>query len=230
LAPFAERYGNKIGKFDFQLAGVTSISSDNHKYGLAPKGVSVVLFKNAGYRTHAMFSATSWPGGIYVTPGIAGSRGGVASVGAWIALCYYGYEGFKVKAEEIFKAQERFMGKLREMKEVKIIGEPKLGTVAIVSNKEGLNIYSVHDLLIKKGWHVSAMQRPASIQFLLNYCNLRFLDGLIRDLGESVARCASDPGLNGDNKWMRIYASCAKMPSSLVDEGAKLAVESFLKI
>jgi len=32
--------------FDFSVKGVTSISSDVHKYGLAPKGTSVVLYRN----------------------------------------------------------------------------------------------------------------------------------------------------------------------------------------
>lgn len=35
-----------IPPFDFSVKGVTSISSDVHKYGLAPKGTSVVLYRN----------------------------------------------------------------------------------------------------------------------------------------------------------------------------------------
>lgn len=35
-----------IPPFDFSVKGVTSISSDVHKYGLAPKGTSIVLYRN----------------------------------------------------------------------------------------------------------------------------------------------------------------------------------------
>ncbi len=35
-----------IPPFDFQVPGVTSISVDVHKYGLAPKGTSTVLYRN----------------------------------------------------------------------------------------------------------------------------------------------------------------------------------------
>lgn len=35
-----------IPPFDFSVRGVTSISADVHKYGLAPKGTSVVLYRN----------------------------------------------------------------------------------------------------------------------------------------------------------------------------------------
>jgi hypothetical protein len=36
----------QIPPFDFSVQGVTSISVDVHKYGLAPKGTSTVLYRN----------------------------------------------------------------------------------------------------------------------------------------------------------------------------------------
>ena len=36
--------------FDFSVRGVTSISVDVHKYGLAPKGTSVVLYRDHDIR------------------------------------------------------------------------------------------------------------------------------------------------------------------------------------
>jgi glutamate/tyrosine decarboxylase-like PLP-dependent enzyme len=40
------QYRYPIPPFDFCVKGVTSISTDVHKYGLAPKGTSIVLYKN----------------------------------------------------------------------------------------------------------------------------------------------------------------------------------------
>lgn len=45
---FFSRY--QIPPFDFSVKGVTSISVDVHKYGLAPKGTSVVLYRNHDIR------------------------------------------------------------------------------------------------------------------------------------------------------------------------------------
>ncbi len=39
-----------IPPFDFSVKGVTSVSVDVHKYGLAPKGTSVVLYRNHDIR------------------------------------------------------------------------------------------------------------------------------------------------------------------------------------
>ena len=45
--PWAERLGQPVPPFDFRLPGVTSMSCDTHKYGYAPKGTSVVLYRGA---------------------------------------------------------------------------------------------------------------------------------------------------------------------------------------
>lgn len=50
VIPFAKDHGIKIESFDFTVPGVTSISADNHKYGLAPKGSSVLLYKTRELR------------------------------------------------------------------------------------------------------------------------------------------------------------------------------------
>lgn len=49
--PFARELGaKKVKPFDFSVPGVSSISCDHHKYGMAPKGISVVMFKEAAVR------------------------------------------------------------------------------------------------------------------------------------------------------------------------------------
>jgi glutamate/tyrosine decarboxylase-like PLP-dependent enzyme len=74
VLPFLRRLGRGPAPFDFSVEGVTSMSADTHKYGQAHKGTSVVLYRSAELR-HAQFTAvTDWSGGLYVSPGIAGSR------------------------------------------------------------------------------------------------------------------------------------------------------------
>jgi sphinganine-1-phosphate aldolase len=81
-------------KFDFRVPGVTSISCDTHKYGYTPKGSSVVLYKDTTYRQNQFFSCTDWPGGIYVSPTIAGSRPGVSMAMTWSTMLYIGRNGY----------------------------------------------------------------------------------------------------------------------------------------
>lgn len=46
INPFIERAGYSPAEpFDFTLKGVTTISCDTHKFGYAPKGSSVIMFR-----------------------------------------------------------------------------------------------------------------------------------------------------------------------------------------
>ena len=78
VLPWLERNGASLPAWDFRVLQVTSISADFHKYGFAEKGASAVLFRDAALRQHMYYSYSRWPGGIYVSPSMAGTRPGGA--------------------------------------------------------------------------------------------------------------------------------------------------------
>ncbi|ETN74417.1 hypothetical protein NECAME_13013 [Necator americanus] len=59
-------------RFDFSVPGVCSISADTHKYGLSPKGSSVVLYRNKEYLHNQYFCDADWQGGIYASSTLEG--------------------------------------------------------------------------------------------------------------------------------------------------------------
>lgn len=69
VLPFARKLGYRIPPFDFSVAGVTSMSVDSHKFGMAHKGTSIVLYRNAALRRHQYTKITEWSGGLYISPG-----------------------------------------------------------------------------------------------------------------------------------------------------------------
>ena len=69
VLPFARQLGYQIPAFDFSVPGVTSMSVDTHKFGMAHKGTSVVLYRNADIRRHQYTRITEWSGGLYISPG-----------------------------------------------------------------------------------------------------------------------------------------------------------------
>ncbi len=90
--------------FDFRLPGVTSMSSDTHKYGHATKGTSVVLFKSSELQHASYFAYSKWSGGLYITPTVAGSRPGALIACAWAALVSIGHSGYQQRAIVIVEA------------------------------------------------------------------------------------------------------------------------------
>ena len=94
---------------------MTSISADTHKYGFAPKGSSVILYSSKRYRDHQYFSFPDWPGGIYATPTIGGSRAGGIIAACWAAMLYFGVEGYTATTREIVTTTRNITAQLQQI-------------------------------------------------------------------------------------------------------------------
>ncbi|MFQ5421925.1 MAG: pyridoxal phosphate-dependent decarboxylase family protein, partial [Anaerolineae bacterium] len=103
MLPFVRQLGYPVPDFDFQVPGVTSISADLHKYGYAAKGASLILYRNRAIRRHQLFAATDWPGGIYASPTMGGTRPGGTVAAAWAIMNHLGASGYLAVADEVMK-------------------------------------------------------------------------------------------------------------------------------
>ncbi len=69
VLPFARKLGYPVPAWDFAVPGVTSMSLDTHKFGMAHKGTSVVLYRSKAIRRYQYTRITDWSGGLYISPG-----------------------------------------------------------------------------------------------------------------------------------------------------------------
>lgn len=73
----------------------TTITTNfSFKYGFAPKGSSVILYSDVKYLNHQFTVTTDWPGGIYGSPTINGSRAGGIIAACWATMMNFGYSGY----------------------------------------------------------------------------------------------------------------------------------------
>ena len=107
LLPFMGRAGYPLARrCDFRVPGVTTISCDPHKYGFAPKGCSVAMFRSAELRHHMYCFVTDWTGGIYATPTMLGSRPGGIVAATWAAMMTHGVDGYVETTRRIVGAEK----------------------------------------------------------------------------------------------------------------------------
>ncbi|MED6185988.1 Dihydrosphingosine phosphate lyase [Stylosanthes scabra] len=209
VLPFARELGYPIPPFDFSVKGVSSISVDVHKYGLAPKGTSIVLYRNHEIRKHQFVAVTEWTGGLYVSPTIAGSRPGGLIAGAWAAMISLGKEGYLKNTKTIMEATKRLQKGIEEIPELYIVGRPDMTIVAFGSNV--LDIFEVNDMMSSKGWHLNALQRPNSIHICVTLQHEPIVEDFLADLKESVNTVKENPGpISGG--LAPIYGAAGKMP------------------
>ncbi|XP_057755664.1 sphingosine-1-phosphate lyase [Arachis stenosperma] len=209
VLPFARELGYPIPPFDFSVKGVSSISVDVHKYGLAPKGTSIVLYRDHEIRKHQFVAVTEWSGGLYVSPTIAGSRPGGLIAGAWAAMISLGKEGYLENTKTIMEATKRIQKGIEEISELYVVGRPDMTIVAFGSNV--LDIFEVNDLMTSKGWHLNALQRPNSIHICVTLQHVPVVEDFLTDLKESVNTVKENPGpISGG--LAPIYGAAGKMP------------------
>jgi len=196
ILPWAEKLGYPVPPFDFRLPGVTSMSADTHKYGYAAKGTSVVLYRGRNLRHYQFYTTTEWPGGLYFSPTMAGSRPGALSAACWAAMVSMGEQGYLDAARRILETAAAIKQGIREIPELRVLGDP-LFVIAFTSDE--LDIYAVSDYMSKKGWNLNGLQLPPALHIALTIRHAQpgFAERFLADLRDAVAYVKANPGTVG---------------------------------
>lgn len=193
LVPFLDKAGFETEPFDFRIEGVTSISCDTHKYGFGPKGLSTILYRSAELRRFQYYVKTDWPGGVYATPTLSGSRPGSLIAGTWAAMMKLGESGYTQSCRDIVGAAKQIHTRIeREVPELFVLGKPIVSVIAFASASNSVSIYDVGDHMSKKGWHMNGLggDIPA-IHIAVTRLTIPVVDQLIADLKLAVSLAAS---------------------------------------
>lgn len=190
---FMEKSGfNDLPLFDFKLNGVTSISCDTHKYGFAPKGSSIIMYRNNELRSNQYFVDPDWTGGLYGSPTLAGSRPGALMAGCWATMINMGENGYIDSCKNLVNTA-RFAKKfiIENIPELDIIGDPLLSVISFNSNK--IDVHELSDKLSKKNWHLSTLQKPAALHIAITHINYKKINILLELLKNVCHEMSLDP-------------------------------------
>ncbi|GAA4371427.1 pyridoxal phosphate-dependent decarboxylase family protein [Agromyces bauzanensis] len=153
--------------WDFRVPGVTSLSADLHKYGYAPKGVSVLLTRGRDRQRHQYFATTDWPGYPVVNPTMAGSKPAGPLAAAWAITRVLGHDGFAELTSQAASATRELREVIDATEGLRIVGAPTgpLFAVAVddrVPVDRRVDPHHWADAAREAGWHVQL--QPGRIQ------------------------------------------------------------------
>ena len=225
ILPWIEKLGHSLPLFDFRVDGVTSMSADCHKYGFAAKGASVVLYRDMSYLRHQFFVDTEFPGGIYASPSMAGSRPGGAIAAAWASMKALGESGYMKLAEEAMDAVKRLKEHLADIDELEILGSEHATIVTFASRDDDVDIYAMADQMQDRGWALDRQHKPASLHCTVNANNGAVIDDFAADLRDAVARVRANPELASEGD-AAMYGMMAKIP---VRSAVKMSVRKVME-
>ena len=193
ILPWVERLGYPIPPFDFRVPGVTSISADLHKYGYAAKGASTILYRSMDYMRHQFFVCVDWPGGVFASPSMPGTRPGGTIAAAWAGLMAMGEDGYLRNAEVVMNTTRRFIEGINAIDGLRVLGNPPASVLAYGSSDKRLNCYAIADFMTQRGWHIDRQQRPPAIHLMVNPGHAKIVDTYLEDLRAAVAHVRANP-------------------------------------
>jgi glutamate/tyrosine decarboxylase-like PLP-dependent enzyme len=225
VLPWVEALGYPLRPFDFRVKGVTSMSADLHKYGFAAKGASVVVYRDMSYLTHQFFVATSWPGGIYVSPSMTGTRAGGPIAAAWASLTAMGREGFLDHTRRAMEAAKRLQDGIAAIPELTVLGPPDATIVTWGAREGAIDVYAVADRLEARGWNIDRQQRPATVHCTVTSNHAPIIDDYLRDLRDAVAEVKDNPALAASGN-AAMYGMMAKVPfRGMIEKSVRKVME-----
>ncbi|MHC4558174.1 MAG: aminotransferase class V-fold PLP-dependent enzyme [Planctomycetota bacterium] len=228
ILPWARKLGYDVPPFDFALPGVTSLSVDTHKYGYAPKGTSVILYRGSDLRHYQYFKAVDWPGGLYFSPTLAGSRSGALSAACWASMVTIGQQGYTQAAQRILQTASAIKKGIEKIPDLQVMGEP-LWVIAFCS--ETLDIYKAMDYMTVKGWSLNGLHKPACFHLCvtLRHTQSGVVERFVRDLKEAVEYVKANPETKGG--MAPVYGMAATLPvRSVVEDLLERYIDLLYKV
>ena len=171
ITPFHENL-----HFSFKQ-NIQSISVDPHKFGYAPKGSSVLMWKDNNMKHHQYFICNNWTGGIYASVSLPGSRVGSQIATTWTSLLYNGYNSYKHYSKKIVEKTKHLSEEISKINTFEVIGIPNVNVVAFYSK-----VYSTSQIVSyvsSYGWNLNILQDPICLHLCITPKNINNVDDLI---------------------------------------------------
>ena len=166
LLSYLKKCNYNIPPFDFNLDGVSSLSVDLHKYAYAPKGSSVLLYRNDELRKQQFSVYPNWEGGIYGSTSFLGTKPGGIVAASWFALNHIGENGYIELTQKTMSATKVIYDFIQKSEHLSLIGNPIMSLIAFHSEK--YDIYHIADELSNLGWYIGRLQNPRGIHLVVS--------------------------------------------------------------
>lgn len=211
LLPWIEKLGYPVPLWDFRAGGVTSVSADVHKFGFGVKGASVLLYRSMEYMHHQFIISTDFPGGIYISPTLMGTRPGGPIAAAWAGMKHLGEAGYLQLADTLMKGAAKLKAGLTALPGLTLVGEPCMNIVSYTTLHNKPDIFVVADQMEEKGWLMDRQQFPDCIHLTLLPTNVPVIDAYLFDLKEALAYAAEHPEAAAKGN-AAVYGLMARIP------------------
>jgi glutamate/tyrosine decarboxylase-like PLP-dependent enzyme len=145
----------------------------------------VILYRTHELRKFQYFVFSDWPGGLYASPTMLGTRSGAPIAAAWTALKIIGMEGYLKMAQEVMATTNKIQDGITSVPGLHVTGEPAMCVFSFTSDRH--DIYLIGDELAANGWNLDKLQFPPALHMTISNLNSGHEDEFIAALKDAVA-------------------------------------------
>lgn len=221
---FMRKMGYNVPLFDWTVPGVTSISTDLHKFGYCPKQASVVMYRSRALRRFQIFTSTRTTCYTLINPTILSTKTGGPLAGAWAVMNYLGEEGYINIIRAVQEATERMMAGVEAIPELKVMVKPDMCLFAFTSDT--LDMFQLTDAMLAKGFTVQSQFGkpgvPRNIHISVQYSAVKNVDAFLEALRRSVEEVKQLPPIDVDGMKAELGKLLAANAPALFEKAAAM--------
>lgn len=184
VLPFLRDLGYKAPEFDFKVSGVSTITIDPHKMGLAPIPAGGILFRDSDLQRRIEHRIPYLAGGETRQSTLVGTRSGSSVLAVWALLRHLGREGYRNTVRRCMALTDKLAEQIRQVDGVDLMVQPVTNVLGIKSDV--IQVRRIAQKLREKGWAVSLFPRHIRI-VVMPHISAEHVDSFLNDL-EAVVK------------------------------------------
>jgi len=165
VLPFLKALGYPSPSFDFQNPGVTSISMDPHKMGLAPIPASFLLFRNQEPLQKITMNVPYLLGSSANQRSLLGTRPAGPILATWGIMKHLGRKGYRNIIEICMNNTMLAMNRITEHPKLGVPIQPIMNLLGI--QIKGKPLQQIAGAMAHKGWRMALSPIPPTIRMVV---------------------------------------------------------------
>ncbi len=192
VIPFLKELGYNLPDFDFRLPGVSSLTADPHKMGLAPIPAGGILFREEKMMKAIAKRVSYLAGGEIEQTTLLGTRPGASGLAVWALMKHLGREGYRNVVKNCMLLTMKLAEGIEEIEGLSLPTRPIINVVGIKT--EDLRIELLAEELRKQGWAIALF--PGYIRIVvMPHLKSVHIDAFLEDLNTTVRKLSSRKGI-----------------------------------
>jgi tyrosine decarboxylase/aspartate 1-decarboxylase len=165
VIPFLADLGRGDYAFDFSVKGVTSISTDPHKMGLAPIPSGALLFNKASFMKNITRKVPYLRGASANQSSVLGTRPGASILATWAIMNHLGREGYRQVVAGCMQVTDMLAERVMKNPMLDLAIKPVMNILGIKSREVPLE--TIVEKMEARGWRMATSPLPPTLRLVV---------------------------------------------------------------